>query len=93
MAGLVGDWQVTYTNGSVRHYTVDRQGFVVFEQEKRKGRAVRKSEATLLYFSGDTRVERLTLGIDGRLFIEHFSQQADLIGKFPEIMGIGIRQK
>jgi hypothetical protein len=47
----------------------------------------------LLSFQGDAKVERLTMGTDGRLFVEHFQQQADLLGKFPEIMGIGIRQK
>ena len=47
----------------------------------------------MLLFAGDARIERLTMGTDGRLFVEHFPQQADLLGKMPEIMGIGIRQK
>ncbi len=93
MTELAGVWHITYTNGSVRHYTIDKQGSTKFEQENRQGRAIRKSEANLLYFAGDTRMERLTLGIDGRLFVEHFAQQADLVGKSAEIMGVGIRQK
>jgi hypothetical protein len=93
IADLVGEWQISYTNGSGRLYSIDRQGLVSFEREKMKGRVIRKSEALLLLFAGDARIERLTMGTDGRLFVEHFPQQADLLGKTPEIMGIGIRQK
>ena len=93
MAELAGEWQISYTNGSDRLYSIDRQGLVSFEREKMKGRVVRKSEALLLLFAGDARVERLTMGKDGRLFVEHFPQQPDLLGKMPEVMGIGIRQK
>ena len=63
------------------------------QQETRNGRISRKSEALLLMFGGDPKVERLTMGMDGRLFIEHYQQQADLVGKKLEIMGIGVRQK
>jgi hypothetical protein len=95
IADMAGEWQVSYTNGSIRVYAIDGQGLVTFksEQESRKGRVFRKSEAILLMFGGDPKVERLTMGTDGRLFVEHFQQQADLLGKKLEIMGIGIRQK
>ena len=93
IARLAGDWQISYTNGAVRHYSIDEQGFVTFEAEKRKAQISRKSEALLIAFGGESRVERLTMGTDGRLFIEHFQQQPDMLGKMPEIMGIGIRQK
>src|SRR5262245_22345394 len=93
LADLAGQWQITYTNGAVRLYSIDNQGVATFEQENVKGRVFRKSEALLLSFAGDAKIERLTLGTDGRLFVEHFQQQADVVGKFPEIMGIGIQQK
>jgi hypothetical protein len=50
IAGLAGEWQISYTNGSIRLYSIDKQGFVTFksEQETRKGRVFRKSEALLL---------------------------------------------
>jgi hypothetical protein len=93
LADLAGDWQITYTNGAVRHYSIDAQGVATFEGENLRGRVYRKSEALLLSFGGDARIERLTMGTDGRLFVEHFQQQSDALGKMPEIMGIGIRQK
>jgi hypothetical protein len=93
VADLEGEWEITYTNGAVRLYSIDKQGAVTFERENMKGRVFRKSEALLLSFAGDAKIERLTMGRDGRLFVEHFQQQAELLGKVPTIMGIGIRQK
>ena len=48
LADLAGDWEVSYTNGSTRHYAIDKQGPVTFksEQESRKGRVFRKSECS-----------------------------------------------
>ncbi len=95
IAAMAGEWELLYTNGSTRHYAIDKQGEVTFAstQETRKGRIFRKSEALLLMFGGEPKVERLTMGTDGRLFIEHYQQQADLVGKKLEIMGVGVRKK
>ena len=41
----LGDRQISYTNGAVRHYSIDEQGFVTFEAEKRKAQISRKSDA------------------------------------------------
>lgn len=93
LADLTGEWEISYTNGAVRLYSIDKQGAVTFAQEGMKGRVSRKSEALLLGFAGDAKIERLTMGRDGRLFVEHFMQHAELLGKVPEIMGIGVRQE
>lgn len=93
VAEMEGDWEVTYTNTSVRFYSIDKDGVVKFPEEGLKGQIRRKAEALLLGFEGDGKIERLTMGMDGRLFIEHFTEQAGLIEAKATIMGIGIRQK
>ena len=90
---LAGKWEITYTNDAVRIYAIDAKGMVSFDEANLKGRIVRKSEALILVFGGDPKTERLTMGVDGRLFVEHFHQQEDLVGKRPVVIGIGIRQK
>lgn len=93
IADLAGDWEITFLGGNVRHYSIDKQGNVTFAEEKRKGRVKRKSEALLLPFEGDSKLERLTMGVDGRLFVEHFDRPEDLVEKMANLIGIGIRLK
>ncbi len=90
---LAGEWEVTYTNGSTRLYKIDNEGHVTFGTEGQKGQIKRKGEALLLEFDGDDKIERLTMGTDGRMFVEHFPQKQDLLDKKATIIGIGIRQK
>jgi len=93
IADIVGEWQITYTNEAVRIYKFDPKGIATFEAEGRTGQVRRKSEALLLAFTGDEKQERLTMGVDGRLFVEHFLSRDDLIRGKAGTMGIGIRRK
>ncbi|MHC5539682.1 hypothetical protein ACYOEI_15805 [Singulisphaera rosea] len=93
LAEMEGEWEITYTNAAVRTYRIDKDGVVRFSEEGLKGRIQRKSEALILGFEEDERVERLTMGMDGRLFIEHFAEEVELVETKATIMGIGIRQK
>jgi hypothetical protein len=93
IAVLAGEWKITYTNDAVRVYVIDTGGKVSFDEEKLKGQIKRKGAALLLEFEGDDRLERLTLGTDGRLFVEHYSPQGDFPDKKPAHIGIGVRQK
>jgi hypothetical protein len=93
IAVLAGEWKVTYTNDAVRVYAIDKDGTVVFDEEKLKGQIKRKGASLLLEFDKDDRLERLTLGTDGRLFVEHWNPKADFPDAKPKHMGIGVRQK
>jgi len=93
IAVLAGEWKITYTNDAVRVYVIDTGGKVSFDEEKLKGQIKRKGAALLLEFEGDDRLERLTLGTDGRLFVEHYNPKGDFPDKKPAHIGIGVRQK
>ncbi|HEX5270813.1 MAG TPA: hypothetical protein VFW33_10015 [Gemmataceae bacterium] len=66
---------------------------MTFEEEKLKGQIKRKGLALLLEFEGDDRLERLTLGTDGRLFVEHYNPKGDFPDGKAKHIGIGVRQK
>ncbi len=95
IAVLAGEWKITYTNDTGRVYVIDKDGKVLFDEEKAgwKGQIKRQEAALLLEFEGDNRLERLTLGTDGRLFLEHYYTSEFLDGKKPRHIGIGVRQK
>jgi hypothetical protein len=93
IADLAGEWEITYTNDAVRRYTIDKEGVVTFEATKQNMRITRKGEALMLAFQGDGKVERLRMGVDGRLFVEHFLSHTEPVEKRPHAIGIGIRQK
>jgi hypothetical protein len=93
---LAGEWKVTYTNDSVWVSVIDTEGkwsVVEPKEPKLKGQIKRKGAALLLEFEEDDRMERLTLGTDGRLFVEHYYKSEFLDGKKPRHIGIGVRQK
>ena len=58
-----------------------------------RGSRTRKDGALLLVFEGDGKLERLTLGSDGRLFVEHYGNADDYPAKKAKLIGIGVRQK
>jgi hypothetical protein len=66
---------------------------VLFPGEKRKGQIKRKDGLLLLTFGGDKKLERLTLGTDGRLFIEHYDPGYGFPEKKANDIGIGVREK
>jgi len=92
IADLAGKWRITYSHGAVRDYIVEKDGRVSFPEESLRGRIERKSGGLRLSFDGDNRPERLTPGVDGRLFVEHYASQSDFADGKPVHLGIGVRQ-
>ncbi|HMF19177.1 MAG TPA: hypothetical protein VKE98_18350 [Gemmataceae bacterium] len=92
---LAGEWKIEYTHGAVRVYVIDKIGSVAgtAEEEKLKGQISRKDGVLLLIMEGDGKLERLTLGVDGRLFVEHYNNKDDYPEKKATHIGIGARQR
>ena len=57
------------------------------------GQIKRQDGVLLLTFEGDGKLERLTLGSDGRLFVEHYGVKDDYPEQTASHIGIGVRQK
>lgn len=92
---LAGEWKVEYTHGAVRNYVIEKDGKVAgtADNEKLPGQISRKDGTLLLIFEGDGKLERLTLGSDGRLFVEHYNPSENYPDRKASVMGIGVRQK
>ena len=92
---LTGEWKIEYTHGAVRTYVIEKNGKVsgTADEEKLKGKISRKDGILLLIMEGDGKLERLTLGTDGRLFVEHYGNKDDYPEKKATHIGIGVRQK
>ncbi len=98
---LAGEWKITYGHGSVRVYIFDEDGKMRGNLEDSKwissykltGQIERRDGMLLLTFNEEDKLERLTLGSDGRLKVEHFDPKADFPAKQPRVAGIGIRRK
>ncbi len=92
---LAGQWKIDYTHGLDRTYVIEKDGKVsgTAGEEKLKGQITRKDGMLLLTFEDDGKLERLTLGTDGRLFVEHYDPKENFPEKKANLMGIGIRQK
>jgi hypothetical protein len=89
---LEGVWSITYTNNTARVYVIDDAGNVTFQATGARGRLREQPDDTfLLEFNGDGKLERLTLGSDGRLFVEHYDPGAAFPGQAPTQIGIGVR--
>jgi len=92
VAALAGEWTITYTNDAVRFYTIQPDGTVMSRDPMLWGRVRDEGGMLLLTFDGDDKVERLTPGEDGRLFVEHYAPKADFPHRKPTWIGIGVRQ-
>jgi hypothetical protein len=94
-AVLAGEWKINYTNDAVRTYVIEKDGRVsgVADEERLKGQIKRTDGIMILIFEGDGKLERLTLGSDGRLFVEHYPSAGDYPEKKAPIIGIGVKQK
>lgn len=92
---LAGEWKIDYTHGAVRTYVVETDGKVTgtADEEKLKGQITRENGVLLLVMGDDGKLERLTLGVDGRLFVEHYGTKADYPEQKASHIGIGTRQK
>jgi hypothetical protein len=96
IAVLAGEWKVTFPNDYVRVYKIETDGKVSHtsaDSKSWKGQITRKDGMLVLYFEGGTAIERLTLGVDGRLFSEYWDPKADFPDKSAHLIGVGIRQK
>ena len=92
---LAGEWKIDYTHGAVRTHVVEKDGKVsgTAGEEKLKGQITREDGILLLIMEDDGKLERLTLGVDGRLFVEHYGSKADYPEQKASHIGIGTRQK
>jgi hypothetical protein len=90
---IAGEWRIEYSNGSARGYKIDNTGGVSYAGENMKGRIARRDGTLMLQFQGDDRLERLTLGADGRLFVEHWNPASDYPAKGPNCTGVGVKSK
>jgi hypothetical protein len=79
----------------MRTYVIEKNGKVsgTADEEKLQGQISRKDGILLLIMEGDGKLERLTLGTDGRLFVEHYGNKDDYPEKKATHIGIGIRLK
>jgi hypothetical protein len=96
IAVLAGEWKVTFSKDYVRVYTIETDGKVAHtngDGQLWKGQITRKDGMLLLAFEGGSAIERLTLGVDGRLFSEYWDPKADFPDKNAHLIGIGVRQK
>jgi hypothetical protein len=85
-----GVWTVTYhPNRAVRVYTVSADGDVSFSESTTKAKLTVKDRAVTLDFD-DGKLERWTLGHDGRLFVEHFNPKSSYPDNPPDQIGIGV---
>jgi hypothetical protein len=85
-----GTWTVTYhPNRAVRVYTVTADGEVTLPEFGGKGKLAVKDREIILDLS-DGKLERWTLGRDGRLFVEHFNPRASYPNSPPDQIGIGV---
>jgi hypothetical protein len=83
-----GTWTVKYhPNQAVRVYLVSADGEVSFPDGTSKAKLTVKDREILLDFS-DGKIERWTLGRDGRLFVEHFNPKSNFPDT-PDQIGVG----
>jgi hypothetical protein len=96
IAVLAGEWKVTFPKDYVRVYKIETDGKVAHtsaDGKSWKGKITRKDGLLVLYFEEGTAIERLTLGVDGRLFSEYWDPKEDFPAKDAHQIGIGVRQK
>jgi hypothetical protein len=96
VAVLAGEWNVTFPGGYVRVYKMEKDGTVshtAADGRPWKGKVTWKDGMLVLYFEGGSAIERLRLGVDGRLFCEYWDPKADFPDKPAHKIGIGVRQK
>jgi hypothetical protein len=96
IAVLAGEWKVTFPKDYVRVYTIETEGKVAHtsgDGKLWKGQITRKDGTLVLAFDGGNAIERLTLGVDGRLFSEYWDPRAEFPDKNAHLIGIGVRQR
>lgn len=87
-----GTWTVKYApNQAIRVYEVSETGEVNFGELELKATLERTDAKNVLLNLKDGKIERWTLGNDGRLFVEHFNPAENYPTTVDQI-GIGTRK-
>lgn len=87
-----GLWSVKYhPNQATRNYVVSENGEVSFSDGEVKTKPVIDKNGDILIDFKDGKLERWTVGKDGRLFVEHFNPKENY-PELPDQIGIGIRK-
>ena len=90
LAMLAGEWNITYSHGATREYTIHKDGRVSCPELNLEGKIQRKDDRLVLIFADAGSLEGLTLRADGRLFVDHYNPAAKYPGA-PTHTGLGIR--
>jgi hypothetical protein len=93
LADLAGEWRITYSDGTQRLYQIRPHGWVTERWgERRQGHVRADGDGFVLTFDDDVAGirERLTLGVDGRLFVEVDDLMGGRGGKWG--LGVGVRE-
>ena len=93
---VAGQWQITFPNGSVNVYTIDRHGRMqgTVGGKPVTGRAVRQNDNfTQITFQGSDALERLWINPGDNLAVGHFDHKADFPTKNAAQVGSGVRQQ
>ena len=87
-----GVWTVKYhPNQAIRSYVVSETGEVSFPDCDAKTKPTVEKNGEILIDFKDGKLERWTIGKDGRLFIEHFNPKENY-PEAPDQIGIGVRK-
>ncbi len=100
IADLAGEWRISYGDSFIRVYTIDKDGKMRGNYDDEKwingykltGQIERRDGMLLLNHKEEDTLERLTLGADGKLKIEHFHPKSDFPNKVWGV-GTGVRRK
>jgi len=90
---LEGRWEITYPNKQSRTLVIERGGKVSSERGKEEGRLERRQNRLVIVGDGDDKVESLTQGSDGRLFVEEFTPRNAFPDRKPNAIGVGVRRR
>ena len=80
ISDLAGQWTVPYANAACHIYEFDKNGKMtgLANGVKWTGKVEEKAGRMLLTFNEVDKLERLTLRVDGRLSVEHWSPKEEL---------------
>lgn len=89
--GLVGDWEVTYSNGGKRNYRMNPNGTLLFLEEDKTCTPILVRDGWLLDFD-DGKIEHIA--IRPNLEVKHYaSKAAGLRGADPTLRGTAFRTR
>jgi hypothetical protein len=89
--GLVGDWQVTYSNGGKRNYRMNPNGTLLFLEEDKTCTPILVRDGWILDFN-DGKADHIV--VRPSLEVKHYeSKAAGLKGADPTLRGTGVRTR